>query len=69
MKTQFITDDKGKKVSVILSIKKYDRILEDLEELEDIRAYDKVKNKSGEANEPLEDYLRKRNNRKKNAKI
>jgi hypothetical protein len=69
MKTQFITDEKGNKISIIINIKEYNRMLADLEELEDIRAYDKVKNKSGEANEPLDEYLRKRKIRVKNAKI
>ncbi|MBU1720817.1 MAG: hypothetical protein KKA07_17255 [Bacteroidetes bacterium] len=40
MRTQFITDTQGRKLSVILSIKDYQKMLEDLEELEDIRLYD-----------------------------
>ena len=43
MKTQFITDDTGKKLSVILPIKDYEKILDELEELEDIKAYDRAK--------------------------
>jgi PHD/YefM family antitoxin component YafN of YafNO toxin-antitoxin module len=34
---QFITDNKGKKLSVILPIKEYKKIMEELEELVDIR--------------------------------
>jgi len=68
MKTLFITDDKGKKVSVILSIKEYERMLEELEELEDIRIYDKVKDLN-EVNEPIADYLKKRANRKNNVQV
>ena len=68
MKTQFITDDKGKKVSAIISIREYERIIEELEELEDIRLYDKVK-AAGEANEPLSDYWQKRTNPGKDAKL
>ena len=37
---QFITDSKGKKISVVLPIKDYKKMLDDLEELEDIRHYD-----------------------------
>ena len=37
---QYIIDNKGKKVSVVLSIKEYQKIMEELEELEDIRLYD-----------------------------
>lgn len=43
--TTFITDEKGKKISAVLPIKQYQLLLEELEELEDIRAYDKAKAK------------------------
>lgn len=43
MKTQFITDDNGKKLAIILPMKEYNKMLEDLEELEDIKLYDKAK--------------------------
>ena len=43
MKTQFVTDDHGKKLAVILPIKDYNKMLEDLEELEDIKRYDNAK--------------------------
>ena len=33
MKTQYITDDKGNKIGVVLPIKKYEQILEELEDL------------------------------------
>lgn len=39
---QYITDEKGKKVSVVLPIKEYKKILEELEDLEDIRSYDRM---------------------------
>ena len=40
MKTQFITDTSGKKVSVILPIRDYEKILSELEE---VKAYDRAK--------------------------
>lgn len=43
MKTQFVTDDHGKKLAVILPIEKYKKMMEDLEELEDIKLYDDAK--------------------------
>lgn len=43
MRTQFVTDDHGKKLAVILPIKDYNKMLEDLEELEDIKLFDKAK--------------------------
>lgn len=64
---QYITDKNGKKVSDILPIKEYKRILEELEDAEDIKLYNEVK----EANEPympidkafeMIDAKRKRNN-------
>jgi len=39
MKTQYITDIKGRKLSVILPIRDYNEMLEKLEELEDLKAY------------------------------
>jgi hypothetical protein len=43
--TTYITDDKGRKISAVLPIKQYKRILAELDELEDIRAYDRTKAK------------------------
>jgi len=63
MKTQFVTDDNGKKVGVLLPIREYERILEELEELEDIRLYDEVK-KRNEDRVSFEEYLKKRNRKK-----
>jgi hypothetical protein len=48
MKTQYITDTAGKKVRVILPIKDYEKILNQLEELEDIKAYDRAKSRKSE---------------------
>lgn len=40
---KFITDDKGKKLSVVLPIDEYKTMLDELEELEDIKLYDNAK--------------------------
>lgn len=45
MATTFITDQKGKKISAVLPIKAYRQLLEELEELEDIKRYDAAKKK------------------------
>lgn len=42
MGTRYITDETGKRVSVILDIKEYERLLEALEDLEDLRAADEA---------------------------
>jgi PHD/YefM family antitoxin component YafN of YafNO toxin-antitoxin module len=43
MSTQFVTDDHGKKLAVILPIKEFNKMMDDLEELEDIKLYDAAK--------------------------
>ena len=61
---QFITDKKGNKISVVIPLTQYKRILQELEELEDIRLYDEVKARK-EKTIPFNQYLQRR--RKKNA--
>jgi hypothetical protein len=56
---QYITDKKGKKLSVVLSLAEYQKMLEDLEELDDIRMYDSVKAKK-EKTIPFNQYLQHR---------
>jgi PHD/YefM family antitoxin component YafN of YafNO toxin-antitoxin module len=41
--TQFLTNEKGEKVALVISIEEYKKLLEELEELDDIRAYDEAK--------------------------
>ncbi len=43
MKPQYITNDNGKKIAVILPLKSYEKMIDELEELEAIKAYDKIK--------------------------
>lgn len=43
MEARYIVDENGRRVSVILPIEEYEGMLEELEELEDIRAYDEAK--------------------------
>ncbi|MDZ4808270.1 MAG: hypothetical protein SGI96_08355 [Bacteroidota bacterium] len=40
---QFVTDKKGKKTAVQLSLKEYEYLIEELELKEDIAVYEKVK--------------------------
>ncbi len=46
---KFVVDEKGNRVSVVLDIEDYERMLQDLEELESIRAYDAAKAAKDEA--------------------
>jgi len=48
IKEQFVVDEKGNRTSVILDIKDYRKLLEELEELESIRAYDVAKGSGDE---------------------
>lgn len=59
-KTTYITDKKGKRISVILPIEEYERILTKLEELEDIRLYDEAKKEDDGERILFSDYLKKR---------
>ncbi len=43
VKEKYIVDTKGNTTNVILSKKDYDRLVEYIEELEDIAAYDRAK--------------------------
>lgn len=50
---RYVVDKRGKRTGVILDIREYLRMLEDLEELESIRAFDEAK-ASGEEAIPFE---------------
>jgi PHD/YefM family antitoxin component YafN of YafNO toxin-antitoxin module len=39
---QYITDNTGKKISVVLPMKDFKALMEELEELEDIKLYDEA---------------------------
>ncbi len=55
----YITDERGNRVSVIVPIQEWQQLLDDLDELDDIRQYDEVKTR----NEPtisVADYRKKR---------
>jgi hypothetical protein len=61
---QFLTDENGVRVAVVLDIKEYEELLEELEDLQAVREYDQAK-ASGETPVPLEQALDEiRRNRK-----
>jgi hypothetical protein len=57
---QFVTDKKGRKMAVQLSLKEYQYLIEELEMKEDIALYEKVKADKNESYMPLTEYLKKR---------
>jgi len=54
---QYITDSAGKKISVVLPMKDFKAIMEELEELEDIKLYDEAK-KNNEPSIPIDDAFK-----------
>lgn len=54
---QYITDHTGKKLSVVLPVKEFKTIMDELEELEDIRLYDEAK-ASNEASIPIDEAFK-----------
>ena len=56
LKERFLVDESGQRIGVLLDIEDYQRLLEELEELEAIRAYDAAK-ASGDEVLPLEQAL------------
>lgn len=43
VRQQFIEDNQGKRIAVLMPIDQYNKMLEQLEEIDDIRAYDAAK--------------------------
>ncbi len=54
---QYITDKTGRKISVVLPMEEFKNIIEELEELEDIRLYDEAKT-SDEPSIPIDEALK-----------
>lgn len=43
MGAQYVVDENGKRISVILPVEEYEHLIEVLEDLEDVRLYDETK--------------------------
>jgi hypothetical protein len=50
------TSKRGNKINIVLDVKEYEKLLDDLDELDSIRAYDAAKN-SGETPIPFEQAM------------
>ncbi len=46
---RFVVDEDGKRTAILLDIEEYNKLLEELEELESIRAFDAAKSSGDEA--------------------
>ena len=42
MDARYLTDESGERIGVLLDVQEYERLMEELEELADIRAYDEA---------------------------
>ncbi|MFN7675658.1 hypothetical protein [Flavobacterium sp.] len=58
MGTQFLTDENGNKTAVLLPIKKYNKLIEHLEDLEDVKLYDEAKKNDDGYRISLEDAFK-----------
>ena len=54
---QYITDNAGRKISVVLPMKEFKTIMDELDELEDIRLYDEAK-ATKEPSIPIDDAFK-----------
>ncbi|MEM1042468.1 MAG: hypothetical protein AAGI91_07540 [Bacteroidota bacterium] len=47
--TQFVTDDAGQRIAVLIGLDRYQQLLDAVEEIDSIRAYDEAKASGDEA--------------------
>jgi hypothetical protein len=59
-----LTDEKGNKIAVLLPIKKYNKMIEQLEDLHDIKLHDEAKRDDDGTRISLEDYMKSRESKK-----
>jgi PHD/YefM family antitoxin component YafN of YafNO toxin-antitoxin module len=62
---QFITDNNGKKISAVISMSEFNAIMEELEDIEDIKLYDEAKKEDNGERILFSDYVK--NRKQKNA--
>ena len=63
LKQQYIKDEQGNKIAVIVPIQDYEKMMEEIEELEDIKLYDEAKKEDNGSRISLEEYSYKRTNK------
>jgi hypothetical protein len=59
---RFVVDEQGRRVAVLLDIDQYEKVLDELEELDSLRAFDAAKN-SGDETVPFEAIAASRDQR------
>jgi hypothetical protein len=58
METQFLMDAKGNKTAVLMPIKKYNKLMEYLDDLEDVRLYDEAKKEDDGVRIPIDEAFK-----------
>ncbi|QKJ30839.1 hypothetical protein HQ865_14135 [Mucilaginibacter mali] len=59
VRPQYITNENGERISVVLPVDEYERMIQELEDMDDVKLYDKVKN-ANESSMPFDAYLKQR---------
>ncbi len=54
--TRFLTNEKGEKIAVVIEMKEYEELLEELEDLQAVREYEEAK-ASGETPIPFDEAI------------
>jgi hypothetical protein len=62
---QFITDNDGNKISAVISMGEFNAIMEELEDIEDVKLYDEAKKEDSGERILFSDYVK--NRKEKNA--
>lgn len=59
MSIRYVTDEEGRRVEVIMSVEEYERLIEALEELDDVRIYDEAKAElaAGAKSRPVAEFI------------
>ena len=57
---QFLVDDRGNKTSVLLSISDYESLMEEIDDVEDVRLFDQAIGEQNGESISLDEYMKKR---------
>lgn len=57
---QFLVDDRGNKTSVLLSISDYEALMEEIDDVEDVRLFDQAIGEQNGESISLDEYIKKR---------
>ena len=60
IQAQFITDKNGKKLSAVIPIEQFEKMLEELEDIDDIRLYDEAKKNDKGEYISMDEYVKQR---------